>query len=127
MPTLYSYLVDADSQYILTEDGERIVLEAIDYEITGTDWRRIASCGRIPFVRSFDVRRTDSGAWAVTLNKMKYIGTYPDRNAALLVVLGFFTNAQASDDGAEVSMSWQLTQGASSIDDLQEGDVGYVP
>lgn len=118
MPTLYSYLVDADSQYILTEAGERIVIEAIDYEITGTDWRRVASSARIPFVRSFDIRRTASDAWAVTLNKMNYIGTYPDRDAAIQVVLGFFTNAQASDDGAEVAMSWQLTSGASSIDDL---------
>jgi len=125
MPYLYSYLIDENDDYVLTEGGDKIILEQVEYTIEGSDWRRIASSWNVPFVRAFAIKRTASGAWALTVNTLTYVGTYPDRNAAILVVLGLFTNASASDDGAEISMTWQLTTGASTIDELEEGDVGY--
>ncbi len=127
MPSLLIYLVDENDDYVLTEDGDRILLDTITYETTGTDWRRIASTWSIPRVGAFVITRTASGAWALTVNTLTYVGTYPDRGAALEVVQGLFTNCSASDEGAEIAMAHLLATGAASIDDLQDGDEGFAP
>ncbi len=127
MPSISIYLVDENGDYVLTEDGDKILVETVDYEITGTDWRTVASGWQVPFLRAFDIARTPAGEWALTVNTMAYVGTYPHRSAALEVLLGLFTNCSASDSGAEVTMSDLLSTGGASIDDLQEGDEGFEP
>ena len=117
MPFLHTYLVDGDD-YVVDQDGNRIIVQSYEYGTTGFDWQRIASATKKPpFVRSFNIRKFDNGdTWTLTVNRQMFIGIYPSQDAALQVLKGLFIRCNASPAGAEAAMTQQLSWGSSTID-----------
>ena len=118
MPFIHTYLVDEDGNYIHDGSNNRIIVESFEYLVTSFDWRRIASSVKKPaYIRSFQIRRFDSGAtWLLIVNQKQLVGIYPSQDAALQVLTGLFTRIGARDDAAEAAMTQQLSRGISTID-----------
>ncbi len=121
MPFIYTYLVDENGDYIVDEQGSRIILDSVEYSTTGNDWRRIASSTkRPPYIRSFQIRKFNDGdTWLLIVNQKQLIGIYPSQDASLQVLIGLFTRISANAEGAEATMTAQLSRGTSSIDSAE--------
>ena len=122
MPTLRTYLVDGDGEYILSDPDDRfsrIITSEYIYGVTDTDWQRVASATgcRIP-VRSFDIKRKDDTTWQLSLNKTKHIGIYPSQDAAIQVLMGHFIKNSGNMVMADEAASYQLSNQQSFIDDI---------
>ena len=94
MPTLRTYLVDGDGEYILSDPSDttsRIIIESFIYGVTNSKWQRIATATgpRCP-VRSFHIRRKEDTVWHLMINQQKHIGFYPSQDSAIQVLMGLF-------------------------------------
>ena len=95
MPTLRSFLVDGDGEYILSDPADpnsRIMTDEYIYGVSDTSWQRVASsvkaCGG---VKSFHIRHKESDdKWQLMINKHQHIGIYPSQDAAIQVLIGLF-------------------------------------
>jgi hypothetical protein len=128
MPTLRSYLVDGDGDYILADPSDpnsRIQTGAYIYGVTDTSWQRVASavhahCG----VKSFTIRhKIRDDKWHLKINQHQHIGIFPSQDAAIQVLLGLFIQNSGSALGADAAASLQLSVGRSSID-VSDGPSG---
>lgn len=122
MPTLRTYLVDGDGEYILSDPNDRtsrIITSEYIYGVTDTEWQRVASSTgcRIP-VQSFDIKRKDDTTWQLSLNKTKHIGIYPSQDAAIQVLMGHFIKNSGNMVMADEAASYQLSTDMSFIDDI---------
>ena len=79
------YLVDENNQFILDENGDRIVLSTETIAVSDNTRAIGAQCGhKIPPVQSFQVTSPTTGEWHLTVNRSKFIGRYQSREDALL-------------------------------------------
>ncbi len=120
MPTLRSYLVDGDGEYILSDPANpssRIITDEYIYGVTDTAWQRVASAtGRRCPVQSFDIKRKDDTTWHLSINKKRHIGIYPSQDAAIQVLMGLFIKNSGNLDQADEAASYQLSTERSFID-----------
>ena len=122
MPTLRTYLVDGNDEYILSDPSDRtsrIITSEYIYGVTDSEWQRVASATscRIP-VLSFDIKRKDNTTWQLSLNKTKHIGIYPSQDAAIQVLMGHFIKNSGNMVMADEAASYQLSTNRSFIDDI---------
>jgi len=127
---LYSYLVDESGDYVLDEDGNRIIIDqfgiqSADYSTpTNTKARKAGSISanrkRVPFIRSFDIAtNSDRDRWTLKVNQKTLLGIYPSQATAIDALYGAFMSVDAADFGAWESIQDQLLRGISTIaDDL---------
>ena len=122
MPSIYSYLVDADGQYILTDDGERIIVDATNFEIPNSNMRAVGSSAarskKVQYIRSFNIRaNTDQTTWYLYVNQKTLLGLYPGKSYAIDALYGAFTSIGANDTFALASIQAQIADGKSFIQD----------
>ena len=125
MPTLRSYLVYGDGQYILSDPADpnsRIITDEYVYGVTDTKWQRVASsvhgrCG----VKSFTIiHKASDDKWSLKINQSKHIGIYPSQDAAIQVLMGLFIQNSGTMSSADAAATQQLSTSRSSIDPIPE-------
>ena len=127
---LYSYLVDGNGDYVVDQDGNRIIIDqfgvqSADYSTpTNTKARKAGSISakrkRVPFIRSFNIGTNENrDKWTVKVNQKTLLGVYPSQATAIDALYGAFMSCNAADFGAWESIQDQLLRGISTIaDDL---------
>ena len=82
------------------------------------DYTRVTSLGpaKIPFVRSFRIRKTSNDRHILTINQNQMIGSYETRDAALGALVGCFHSTGCNEEYALQTIQNQIDTGKSVIE-----------
>ena len=111
------YLIDENGDYILTDQGDKIIISTVSIDVDnesrrlGVDrWRRQAT------IQSFDVKKLDQDNWYLTVNKHHLVGQYPTQSMSISVLYGMYTSMNGNENGFSVWLEDQINKGSSTID-----------
>lgn len=111
------YLIDENGDYILTDQGDKIIISTVSIDVDnesrrlGVDrWRRQAT------IQSFDVKKLDQDNWYLTVNKHHLVGQYPTQSMSISVLYGMYTSMNGNENGFAVWLEDQINKGSSTID-----------
>lgn len=118
MPFTYDFLVDGNGNFVVDENGDKIIIAVNSIQPNNPTRRALA--GRKPrlgAVMSFDIRRNDQDlTWHLTINKQEYVGRFPNRDDAIAALFSMATACNARDEVFDIVIDQQLARGVSFID-----------
>lgn len=118
--TVYTYLINEDGNYILTAEGDRIILgTGLELEYDEAFTGLAGSVAKVPHLFSFDVLWSETQSeWRLFVNKQRLIGRYRTRAQAVGVLVGLFRGlGNNSDESLIEVISHLLSTGSSFMED----------
>jgi len=99
--SISTYLLDGAGNYTYDGNGNYLLGQTTNYQYD-RDYARIASSSRMrgkPGIKSFSIRQSSvDGRMALTVNMKKFIGLYPNLEAALGVVFGLYIHNNGREE-----------------------------
>jgi hypothetical protein len=123
--SLNTYLVDENNDFVLTESGDKIVIDTISIDVDyGAAIAGMQSRSRP--VLTFEVKKDEaSDSWHVTTNRQTFIGRYPSRDVALGALFGVYVRWGGHPDGFVSFLEEALSSRGAVIDDDVEFEYLY--
>lgn len=119
MPFTFTYLTGGRGQFILDDEGNKIII-GLNYTGTGAvgGYRKAARKPKCGAIKSFRIHHNEAGDdfWALTVNQKEFVGTYPTRDDSLEVLWGMATACNSRDAYWNVVANKQLSDRRSHID-----------